>query len=270
MLKTEMRNPKTIHIDKMITREMVDVIASENYNAVRAVENAAPEIAAAVDLIADAMKNGGKLFYIGAGTSGRLGIMDAAECPPTFGVPYDLVTGIMAGGKECMFRAGENNEDSFEAGAKDVDEYGLKAGDVLVGISAAGGAAYVIGAMEKCKELGGRTVGLSCNEHAKIKEISDCFVWTDTGAEVVTGSTRMNAGTAHKLVLNIFSTCAMIKLGHVYENLMINLKPSNVKLAERQVNIVSEICSVDRETAAKLLEENDYVIRKAITAYKGE
>ena len=268
MLNTEKRNPKTTHIDKMETLEMLQVINEENYVAVKAVEAQLQHIAEAVDAIAFSMKNGGRLFYIGAGTSGRLGVVDAAECPPTFGVPANLVNGIIAGGLVCMAQASENAEDHEENGVRDILAHGIKAGDVLVGISAAGGAAYVLGAMKKAKELGCITVALTCNPGTPIDQFGDIKICTDTGAEVITGSTRMKAGTAQKLVLNMLSTCAMVKTGKVYENLMINLAPTNIKLRKRVIGIVRELLECGEEQAVQYLDEYDWNIRKTVDAYK--
>ena len=272
MLKTEQRNPKSTHIDKMSTLEMVKMstlemvklMSEENYVAVKAVEDAAESIAEAVDAITLSMNNGGRLFYIGAGTSGRLGVIDAAECPPTFGVSYDMVNGIIAGGKERMFRAGENEEDRYEKGCEAIAESGVSEGDVVVGISAAGNAAYVVGAIEAAKALGCVTVGISCNPDTKILRAADIAIFTDTGAEVLTGSTRLKAGTAQKIVLNTLTTCAMAKTGKVYENMMINLAPSNEKLKRRVIRIVTEILSCSEEEAIARLEANDWNIRKAV------
>ncbi len=264
MLKTEMRNPKTTHIDKMSTEEMLSVISEENFNAARAVEAAIPAITKAVDAITERIENGGRLFYIGAGTSGRLGVIDAAECPPTFGVPGELVTGIIAGGSECMFRAAENEEDMQEKGAEDILANGFCGKDALVGISVAGGAAYVVGALKKAKELGALAIALTSNENTPIASVSDIEIFTDTGAEPITGSTRMKAGSAHKMVLNMLSTCAMVKTGKVYENMMINLRPSNIKLRNRMLRITSDIVSCTKDEAEALLEKNDWSIRKAV------
>lgn len=270
MLKTEMRNPKTTHIDKMSTTEMVSVMCEENYNAVRAVENAGASIAKAIEAIVNSFKNGGRLFFVGAGTSGRLGILDSAECPPTFGVDFGMVNGIIAGGEKCMVRAAEGAEDNEESGIEDIVKHGVKAGDVVVGISVAGGAAYVVGALKKARSLGAVTVSLSSNEGCKIEQESDISIFTDTGTEVITGSTRLKAGTAHKMVLNMLTTCSMVKMGYVYENMMINLKPSNIKLTKRMINIVTEICGCDEKTAEELLEKNDWSIKKAAENYKEE
>lgn len=265
---TEKRNPLSMHMDTMDTLDMARLVISANHEAVSAVERAAESIATAIDAVACAFTGGHRLFYVGAGTSGRLGVIDAAECPPTFGVPYDMVQGIIAGGNERMFRAGENAEDSYESGYAVILEYGLKKGDVLVGISAAGNAAYVLGAIECAKKLGCVTVGLSCNDNTKILNAADIAIFTDTGAEVLTGSTRLKAGTAQKIVLNTITTCAMTKTGKVYENMMINLSPSNEKLRKRVIRIVTEILSCDEEKAEKLLDENGWIIKNAVEAAK--
>jgi N-acetylmuramic acid 6-phosphate etherase len=265
MIKTEMRNPNTMHFDKMSTAEMVAVMAAENANAVRAVEAASASIAKAIDTVAAAFEKGNRLFFIGAGTSGRLGVLDAAECPPTFGVSHEMVQGIIAGGEGCMFRAAENAEDLAQSGRADVLSHGVRAGDVLVGISVAGNAAYVKEALRTARELGAKTVALTCNEKAGIAEHADIVIVTDTGAEVLTGSTRLKAGTAHKMVLNMITTCAMTKIGNVYENLMINLKPTNDKLRDRTIRIVQEILGCTREVAEEKLEANEWNIRKAVS-----
>lgn len=265
MLKTEMRNPLTMNFDKMSTEEMVSVMTLENANAVRAVEAASGSIAKAIDTVAEAFSNGNRLFFIGAGTSGRLGVLDASECPPTFGVSPDMVQGIIAGGKECMFRAAENAEDLSINGRDDVISYGIRAGDVLVGISVAGNAAYVREALRTAKELGAHTVAMTCNDKAQISEFADISIVTDTGAEVLTGSTRLKAGTAHKMVLNMITTCAMTKIGNVYENLMINLRPTNDKLRDRTIRIVQEILGCKRDEAIEKLENNEWNIRRAVS-----
>lgn len=264
MLKTEMRNPQTMNLDKMNTADMLKIMNEENMNAVKAVGECMNEIAQAVDAVSAAFALGGRLFYVGAGTSGRLGVIDAAECPPTFGVDYDKVIGIIAGGKDAMFKANEGGEDSAEAAIKDISIYDLKKEDVVVGISAAGGAAYVASALEYAKNIGCVTVAVTSNTGSLITEIADISITPDTGAEVVTGSTRLKAGTAQKLVLNMLSTCAMVKSGYVYENLMINLKPTNVKLRGRMIRIVSDIMKISAEEAEKRLDEADWSIRRTV------
>ena len=265
MLKTEMRNPATTHIDTMLAAEMVAIMQQENMNAAKAVEPACGVIAEAIEQIAQRMGRGGRLFYIGCGTSGRLGVLDASECPPTYGVSPELVVGIIAGGDGALRRSSEGAEDSWEAGYAVLESYRITENDTVVGISAAGGAAYVLAAMAYAKERGALTVGITSNAGSKISCAADIAIDVDTGAEVVTGSTRMKAGTAQKLILNMLSTGVMIRLGHVYENMMINLKPSNIKLKARMVGIVREITGLEEEAAKKLLEENDWSIRKAVS-----
>ena len=266
--KTEMRNPVSMDMDKMSSEEMTRLVITANYEAVKAVEDAADAIAKAVDAIADAFENNGRLFYVGAGTSGRLGVLDAAECPPTFGVPYEQVQGIIAGGKERVFRAGENEEDKYEKGREAIYEHGITSKDVVVGISASGNAAYVVGAIESAKALGAVTVGISSNPDTKILNVSDIQIFTDTGAEVLTGSTRLKAGTAQKIVLNTLTTCAMAKTGKVYENMMINLSPSNEKLKKRVIRITTEILHCSEESAIRKLEKNNWNIKNTIKQEK--
>jgi N-acetylmuramic acid 6-phosphate etherase len=264
ILKTEERNERTIHIDKMSSMEMVRVIQDENMNAARAIESELCSIAAAIDAIADRMEKGGRLFYIGCGTSGRLGVLDASECPPTYGVPHDRVIGIIAGGDGALRRAVEGAEDSREAGYSDISAFSLTSLDSVVGLSVAGGAQYVLGAFDKADETGALKIALSSNADCPIEKRADIGIHPDTGAEVVTGSTRMKAGSAHKMILNMISTSVMIKLGYVYENLMINLRPSNVKLRDRMIRIVCDITGNDYETSESLLDQNDWSIRKAV------
>ena len=257
-------------MDRMNTEEMARLVIEANYEAVRACENAAAQIAKAVDTVAQAFEDGHRLFYVGAGTSGRLGVLDAAECPPTFGVPYEQVQGIIAGGKERMFKAGENEEDNYEKGCLAIKEHGVRRGDVVIGISAAGNAAFVVGAIETARSLGCVTVGLSCNPDTRVLSCADIPIFTDTGAEVLTGSTRLKAGTAQKIILNTITTCAMTKTGKVYENMMINLAPSNKKLQDRVVRIVREILACTEEEAVSRLEENGWVIRATVESAKKE
>lgn len=263
MLNTEMRNEKSMHIDKMTTLEMVRLMNQENYNSLKAVENETESIIKAIDAISESIGAGGKLVYIGAGTSGRLGVIDAAECPPTFGIKPDIIKGIIAGGMKCMYSASEDEEDRFENGIRDVENV-LKKGDVLVGISAAGGAQYVLGAMSKAKETGCVTVSLTSNKGSPVDKAADISICCGTGAEVITGSTRLKAGNSQKFVLNMLSTCSMIKTGNVYENMMINLKPTNQKLRERVINITAEILRCGRDEAAGALEKHGYNIRETI------
>ena len=265
MLKTETRNKASMHIDKMDTLSMVQLMNQENFNSVKAVEEALEQIAVVCDAVAESFDKGGRLFYVGAGTSGRLGVMDAAECPPTFGVPYDQVIGIIAGGEKCMTQAAENQEDDAKAGENDLRKHGLCDKDIVVGISASGGAAYVVGALEYANSLGAVSVSLCSNPDSPMERVAKLSIVTDTGPEVITGSTRLKSGTAQKLVLNMISTCAMVKTGKVYENMMINLKPSNQKLKARTIRIVGQILDCDPETAERLLAENNWNIRQAVS-----
>ncbi len=264
ILKTEMRNPNTTNIDRMTTAEMLECIQKENENAVLSVRNALDKIELACDIIAKKLSLGGRLIYVGAGTSGRLGVLDASECPPTFGVPKDMVVGIIAGGEKCMFQAAESAEDNYESGIKDLKDKQLTKNDVVVGISAAGNAQYVIGAIDYANELGCDTIGITSNSNTLITKSARISIITDTGAEVITGSTRMKAGTAQKIILNMLSTVTMIKLGNVYENMMINLRPTNDKLKRRMIRIVTEIVGVNEDEARELLEKSDWNIRTAV------
>ena len=266
MLQTEMRNAHSMQLDRMTTLEIVRLMNEENRNSVLAVEKALPEVAEAAELAAEAIAAGHRLVSIGAGTAGRLGVIDAAECPPTFGVSPETVVGIIAGGPARLVRAAENEEDSYEAGAAAVES--LEAGDVLVGVSAAGGARYVVGALEAAKARGCKTVALTSNPGTAITKAADVAIVCETGAEVVTGSTRLKAGNSQKFVLNMLSTAAMIRTGKVYENLMINLKPSNEKLRGRVIRITAAILDCGEAEAEKKLEENGWNIRKAVEREK--
>lgn len=258
-LKTEGRNPRTAHIDKMTTAEMVKVMNDENKLVPEAVDTQLPEIARAIDLIAEAMEKGGHLIYVGAGTSGRLGVVDASECPPTFGVDSRLVRGIIAGGDGAMFHSVEGAEDNEEAGRRAMDEDGVMAGDVVVGLSAAGRAPFVLGALKRAREIGAETVGVTCNPDSLFCPLCRVTIAPYVGPEVISGSTRLKAGTAQKLVLNMLSTGVMIKTGKVYGNLMINVQPTNEKLVERATRILMEIAGASREQAAAALAQTGNV-----------
>lgn len=268
MLNTEQRNPRTTHIDTMSTAEMLSVMQEEYVYAARAVEPELPAIEEAVEAITARMRRGGRLFYMGCGTSGRLGVLDASECPPTYGVEHGLVVGIIAGGDGAIRRAVEGAEDSREAGICDLEACEPNENDTLIGVSVAGGAAYVLGALTLAKEKGMLTVALSCNAGCPMEQIADIAIHPDTGAEVVTGSTRMKAGSAHKMILNMISTAVMVKLGHVYENMMINLRPSNIKLRDRMIRILREITALAYDKAETLLEQNDFNLRRALIAFE--
>lgn len=264
MLKTEMRNPDTYNIDKISTMEMLEIINKENARVTDAVQAALPQISVVCDAVANAIKEGGRIFYIGSGTSGRLAVCDAAECPPTFGVPYDLFNGIIAGGEKCMFKAAENAEDNPEAGIEDLKERNFSEKDILIGISASGSAAYVISAVNYAKSIGARAFSITNNPDSQLGRAADVDICADTGPEVITGSTRMKAGTAQKIILNMISTASMVKCGCVYENMMINLRPTNKKLRRRMIGIVTEILGCSEEKAENLLESNGWSIRSAI------
>ncbi len=270
MSETEKRNPRTMHIDRADTREILSLIQEENYHAVTAITAAIPSIEEACDQIVGRMKRGGRLIYIGAGTSGRLGVLDAAECPPTYGVSPELISGIIAGGYDRMVSAGESAEDSGEDGVRDLKQKKVGENDTVLGISVAGNAAYVADALLYAKTCGCLTVGLTSNRGSRLDRESDISIVTETGAEVITGSTRMKAGSAHKMVLNMISTCVMIRMGNVYENMMINLRPTNIKLKRRVISIVCDIFSCDEETAIGLLDQYDWSIRKLVDDREGK
>jgi N-acetylmuramic acid 6-phosphate etherase len=256
-LLTEARYKPSEHIDELSTTEMLQVMNAADREVAEAVGREIPAIARAVDAIAAALapERGGRLFYVGAGTSGRLGVLDASECPPTFSVPTSLVQGFIAGGDYALRHSIEGAEDSHELGATDLRAHGFSAKDVLVGIAASGRTPYVLGAMEHARSLGAVTIGLSCVPDSAVSHAAQIAIAPAVGPEVVTGSTRLRAGTATKLVLNMLSTGAMIRLGTVYSNLMVNVQPTNVKLADRAERIVLEITGLSRDKAAALLAE---------------
>jgi N-acetylmuramic acid 6-phosphate etherase len=268
MLKTEMRNPHSTHISAMPTEDMVALMQQENLNAVRAIDSDLHSIAKAIDAISERMQRGGRLFYIGCGTSGRLGVLDASECPPTFGVAPELVVGIIAGGEKSMFRASEGQEDDPNEGIEALKIHGITDQDVVVGLSAAGGAAFVCNAIAFANSLGCVTVGISCNPGSRLEQLSAIPITPDTGAEALTGSTRLKAGNAQKMILNMLSTGAMVRSGHVYENMMINLRPTNIKLRGRVVRIVREITDLPESDAIALLEKAGWVIKDALKLWK--
>ena len=259
-----MRNPNTMNIHKESTEGILSLIQAENHNAVKAIDEAMPQIAKAADCIEEGLRAGGRLIYIGAGTSGRLGIIDATECPPTYGVSPDTVVGVIAGGRERVFSSSENAEDKPDSGIADLKALNLKPCDRIVGMSAAGNAAYVADALAYARSVGCKTIGFSCNYGSRLDLESDISIVTDTGPEAVMGSTRMKAGAVQKMVTCMLSTCVMIKMGHVYENMMVNLKPYNIKLRQRVINIVRDIAKCDEDKAIALLDENNWVIKEVI------
>ena len=263
-IATEQRNPNTMNIDTLSTLEMVKLINEEDHKVAEAVRVVAGQIALAVDLIADRLSKGGRLIYCGAGTSGRLGILDAVECPPTYSTDPEMVQCLMAGGYGAIFKAVEGAEDSKELGVQDMKNISFTAGDVLVGIAASGRTPYVLGCMEYAKALGAATVSVTCCPGSVLDTFADIGIAPAPGPEVVTGSTRMKSGTAQKMVLNMLSTGAMIKLGKVYGNLMVDVKPSNEKLIRRCVTIVCAATECDEATAVAALEACEYRPKTAI------
>ncbi|HHF0510981.1 TPA: N-acetylmuramic acid 6-phosphate etherase [Vibrio antiquarius] len=263
-LVSEGRNPETMDIDLLPSFDIVQRLNQQDKLVPIAVEKVLPEIAQAVDKITEAFKIGGRLFYIGAGTSGRLGVLDASECPPTFGTDPEMVVGIIAGGKEVMFRAKEGAEDDPALGEQDLKENALTQRDVVVGIAASGRTPYVIGGLEYANELGATTVALSCNPDSPISDIADIAISPVVGPEALTGSTRLKSGTAQKLVLNMLTTASMIRLGKSYQNLMVDVKATNAKLVARAARIVMQATDCTNQEAKTALKETDYDAKLAI------
>ncbi|WP_422446650.1 N-acetylmuramic acid 6-phosphate etherase [Thermoanaerobacterium sp. DL9XJH110] len=263
-LITEERNPETMDIDILDTVNMLKKINDEDKKVAFAVEKEIPRIAEAVDGIALRLGQGGRLFYIGAGTSGRLGILDASECPPTYGVNPEMVQGIIAGGDAAIRRSIEGAEDDFEAGVRDLREKNLGSRDAVVGLAASGRTPYVLGALKYAKEVGALCIGLCCTTKSPMEEYADIMITPIVGPEVITGSTRMKAGTAQKLVLNMISTGVMIKLGKVYSNLMVDVQANNMKLMERAKRIVKTVTNAPEELIEKTLNETGYNVKLAI------
>lgn len=263
-IATEQRNPNTTHIDTLPTLEMVRLINQEDQKVALAVAQVAPEIARAIDVITRQLSQGGRLFYAGCGTSGRLGILDAVECPPTYSTDPELVQAIIAGGYPAIFRAVEGAEDDFDLGRRDLQERGFASQDVLVGLAASGRTPYVLGAMGYARELGAAVIAVTCCPGSEVDRMADIGIAPTPGPEVITGSTRMKSGTAQKMVLNMLSTGTMIKLGKVYGNLMVDVKPSNEKLIRRCVTIVREAVGCEEDQAESALEACGYRPKVAI------
>jgi N-acetylmuramic acid 6-phosphate etherase len=267
-LLTEQQNPASTHIDRLSTEEMLRVINAEDQKVALAVEREIPAIARAVDAAVDALENGGRMFYIGAGTSGRLGVLDASECPPTFSASPDMVQGIMAGGEAALSRATEASEDDPAAGARDLLARGFTARDILVGLAASGRTPYVLGAVAEAKRLGAVTVGISCTPDSELSKAVEIAIAPLAGPEVIAGSTRMKSGTAQKLVLNMLSTGVFVRLGYVCGNLMVNVQPRNVKLVDRARRILSQAADIPYERAAEVLAQSGNSVRTAIVMVK--
>ncbi len=264
-LITEQRNPDSLDIDLKSTEEIVAIFHGENRKVLAAVESVSASIAESVELITDAFRRGGRLFYIGAGTSGRLGVLDASECPPTFSAHPDMVQGIIAGGDRALRRSVEAAEDKPEAGAEAIRDRGVADQDVLVGIASSGYTPYVIGALREAHKLGAKTIFLCCIPAAdELSEFVDVCIAPIVGPEIITGSTRLKAGTATKLVLNMLSTISMIKIGKVYNNLMVDLQSSNAKLTDRGIRIIMEVTGTDFDTAQETLARARGNVKTAI------
>ena len=261
---TESSNPRTALLDRADTLEIVRLINQEDRTVALAVEQELPRIAAAVDAIVAAMNDGGRLFYIGAGTSGRLGVLDASECPPTFGTDPSLVVGLIAGGDVARRHAVEGAEDSESAGENQLREHAFGSKDILCGIAASGRTPYVLGGMRYAKELGATVISLSCAPDSAMARLSDISIAPSVGPEVIAGSTRMKAGTAQKLVLNMLTTATMIRRGHTYGNRMVDVQPTNKKLIDRAQRMVAEICDCSRAEAQAALSVCDYHPKIAI------
>ena len=263
-LTTEHRNQNSMRLDQMSTYEALKLINEEDKLVAEAVETVLTKVEIAVEKIVDSLSTGGRLFYVGAGTSGRLGVMDASECPPTFMTPAEMVQTVMAGGNNAFFQAVEGSEDNEEQGKADLKSRNFTKQDVVIGITASGRTPYPIGALKLAKELGGYTISLSCNKGSLISRYADCEIEVVVGPEVLTGSTRMKAATSHKMILNMISTTTMVKLGKVYENLMVDVHASNYKLKERAKQNIIAITNVPYEVAEEVLNQTNHEVKPAI------
>ncbi|AFR04497.1 N-acetylmuramic acid 6-phosphate etherase [Pectobacterium carotovorum subsp. carotovorum] len=263
-LVSETRNPATMALDQLSTLEMMHVFNQEDRKVPEAIAQVLPAIAEAVDLATASLQEGGRLIYLGAGTSGRLGVLDASECPPTFGVPHGLVIGLIAGGPGALLKAVEGAEDDPALGEADLKALDVTAADMVVGLAASGRTPYVIGALRYARDVGCRTAAISCNPHSPIAQEALVAISPVVGPEALTGSTRLKSGTAQKLVLNMISTGAMVKLGKVYQNLMVDVKATNVKLLDRACRIVVEATGAEREKARQALVQADNEVKPAI------
>ncbi len=268
MIITEQTNKDTVNIDISSSFEIVKMINNEDLKVAVEISKNLEQIACATDIISENFLKGGRLFYFGAGTSGRLGVLDASECPPTFNTPSEMVQGIIAGGDKALRYAIEGAEDSVELAQKDFEQHNITSKDTVVSISASGNANYVIEILKLAKNKSAKTIALTCNKEAKMKDYADITICIETGAEAITGSTRMKAGTAQKMVLNMLTTGAMVKIGKTYKNFMVDVKPTNIKLKDRAIRIVSEIADKNIEIAKKTLENNNYKVKEAILQLK--
>ena len=264
MNTTEQLNPRTAEIDRLPTLEALRIINREDQQVAMAVEKVLPAVARAVDAIAERLGRGGRLIYVGTGTSGRLGVLDASECPPTFGVSPELVQGIIAGGYDACYKAVEASEDDREAGVRDLQARQVGENDAVVGIAASGRTPYTIGALEYARRIGALTVCIACNENTELARTVEIPIEPVVGPEVIAGSTRLKSGTAQKLVLNMLSTMTMVRLGYVAGNRMSNMKPGNIKLRQRAIGIVMNECQVSAEAASQTLEAAHWNLPAAI------
>ena len=260
---TEKRNSASVHIDLMETSQIVKLINDEDKKVATAVEKVLPQVTDAVDIIVENFRNGGRLAYFGAGTSGRLGVLDASECWPTFGVEHGMVCGFIAGGDKALRYSVENAEDNENLGLYDLDSFAPTPNDTIVGISAGGHAAYVLAVLKKARQLGCKTIGISSNPDATLALYSDVFINPVVGEEVITGSSRMKSGTAQKMILNMLSTASMVRIGKTYENYMIDVRTMNTKLIDRATRIVSEIAKIPYDTAGDYLKKADNKVKVA-------
>lgn len=262
---TETRNPDTMNLDEMTSLQIVTAMNREDSRVPLAIAEVLPQIAEAVTIIEHAFLEGGRLFYMGAGTSGRLGVLDASECPPTYGVDPEMVIGLIAGGEKAFIKAVEGAEDSRELGRQDLIDQNLNSKDVVVGIAASGRTPYVVGGLEYANQLSCKTIAVSCNKGSMIGEIAGLAIEAEPGPEVLTGSTRLKAGTVQKLILNMLSTASMVRIGKAYQNLMVDVVQSNEKLRTRAENIVMDATGVKREKARQTIDEADGKVKTAIT-----
>lgn len=264
-LTTETRNPDTMHLDEMSPLEIAEAMNAEDANVVKAVNAVLPQVATAITWCTESLKRGGRIIYMGAGTSGRLGLLDAVECPPTFGVPYEMVAGLLAGGEKAFIKAVEGAEDSHTLGVEDLKRIGVTASDTVIGLAASGRTPYVIYALRYAKEIGCRTIAIACNASSDIGKEAELAIEPVAGPEVLTGSTRLKSGTAQKMILNMISTGSMVGIGKTYQNLMVDVMQTNEKLVTRTENIVMAATTCSRKEAAEALEKAEGSAKVAIT-----
>lgn len=264
---TEARNTASGTIDSLSALQIVELMNSEDAMVAAAVRTQSTSIAAAIDVVAEAFRNGGRLIYIGAGTSGRLGVLDASECPPTFSVPRSMVVGLIAGGPSALTSAIEGAEDRAEQGRADLENISLTARDIVMGIAASGRTPYVLGGLQFAREIGATTIGFACNDDSALIPLSDIMIAPVVGPEVITGSTRLKAGTATKMVLNMLTTGAMVRIGKTFGNLMVDLTATNEKLRDRSQRIVSDLTGLSSEAAQKILSECSHQVKTAIVVH---